>query len=150
MAEVYVAAERPIGAPADRVYQYIADYREHHPRWLPPAFTDFRAEQGGIGAGTIASFWIKAGWRSRAFRMRVDEPEPGRVLRESDQLSTAVTTFTVIPEGSASRVRIETRWRGTGGIKGVFERLFAPRALSRLYLRELDHLDGYARWQALR
>jgi hypothetical protein len=44
--------------------------------------------------------------------MRVEEPQPGRVLTESDQLSWAVTTFTVIPEGPGCRVRIETRWDG--------------------------------------
>ena len=45
MAELRTAAERLIAAPPDRVYRYIADYREHHPRFLPPAFSDFRVEE---------------------------------------------------------------------------------------------------------
>jgi hypothetical protein len=32
-----------------------------------------------------------------------------------------------------------------GGVGGVFERLFAPRVLRRLYDDELERLDRYAR-----
>jgi uncharacterized protein YndB with AHSA1/START domain len=114
MAERHVAAERRIDAPAERVYRLLADYTTHHPRILPPAFSEFRIEQGGVGAGTVHSFRLTAGGRTRAYRMRVDEPEPGRVLTETDQLSSTVTTFTVLPEGSGCRVRIGTRWQGCG------------------------------------
>ena len=41
------------GAPAEVVYGYLADMREHHPRFLPPAFEDFKVESGGVGAGTV-------------------------------------------------------------------------------------------------
>src|SRR6266568_8260812 len=77
--------------------------------------------------------------------MRVDEPEPGRVLTESDTGSSLVTTWTVTPEGHGSRVRVETRWQGAGGVGGVFERLFAPRVLRGIYSDELGRLDRYAR-----
>ena len=76
------------------------------------------------------------------------EPEPGRVLTESDLNSSLVTTWTVTPEGAGSRVRIETTWQGASGIGGFFERLFAPRVLRRLYADELARLDAYAREQA--
>ena len=33
------------------------------------------------------------------YRMRVAEPEPGRILTESDTGSSSVTTFTVSPQG---------------------------------------------------
>ena len=56
--------------------------------------------------------------------MRVTEPEPGRVLVESDTNSSLVTTTTVTPDGSASWVRISTTWDGRAS--GFFERLFAP------------------------
>ncbi len=34
---------------------------------------------------------------------------------------------------------------GAGGVGGVFERLFAPRVLHRIYDDELSRLDAYAR-----
>lgn len=148
MAEIRVRAERTIAAPAERVYRYVADFREHHHRFLPPAFSDFHVEQGGVGAGTVITFKGTAGGRSRTYRMEVAEPVPGQILTESDTGSSLVTTWTVTPEGDASRVRIETTWQGAGGIGGFFERLFAPRALEKLYADELDRLDRYAREQA--
>jgi hypothetical protein len=148
MAKRQVAVERQIGAPAEHVYRLLADYRNHHPHVLPPAFSDFKVEQGGVGAGTVHSFRMTAGGRTRAYRMRVDEPQPGRVLTETDQLSSAVTSFTVTPEGSGCRVRIESRWQGAGGVGGFFERLFAPRVLRGIYADELERLDRYARGAA--
>jgi uncharacterized protein YndB with AHSA1/START domain len=145
MSELAVTAERLVGAPAERTYRCIADYRTHHPHFLPPAFSDFRVEQGGVGAGTVHSFRLTAGGRTRPYRMRVEEPEPGRVLTESDVGSSLVTTWTVRPEGQGCRVRVETRWQGAGGVGGVFERLFAPRVLRGIYVDELERLDRYAR-----
>ena len=75
----------------------------------------------------------------------VAEPEPGRVLTESDTGSSAVTTFTVSPRGGASIVQISTAWDGAGGIGGVFELMFAPRVLRAIYADELERLDAYAR-----
>ena len=145
MSELRVVAERAMGAPAEVVYRCIADFERHHPRFLPPAFSRFRVEQGGVGAGTVHSFRLTVGGRARDIRMRVEEPEPGRVMTETDERSSMVTTWVVIPEGAGSRVQVETRWQGAGGVGGFFERLFAPRVLRRLYLDELERLDGYAR-----
>lgn len=146
MAESRITAERPIAAPAGRVYRILADYREHHPRILPPAFSDFRVEEGGVGAGTVIRFRLKAGGRTLDYHQRVDEPEPGRVLTESNLDSDSVTTFTVTPEGAGCRVRIETAWHPSG-VGGFFERLFAPRLLRPLYNDELARLDRYAQEQ---
>ena len=141
---IEVSAERSIAAPAEVVYGAIADM-DQHARFLPPAFSEFKVEEGGIGVGTITSFKVTAGGRSRRYQMRVDEPEPGRVLTESDTGSSLVTTFTVEPEGGGSRVRISTRWEGAGGIGGFFERLFAPRVMRGIYTEELELLDDYVR-----
>ncbi len=145
MARIVVSAEGTVDAPAETVYRYIADMREHHPRFLPPAFSDFRVESGGVGAGTSTRFKVTAGGRTREFRTKVAEPEPGRVLTESDTNSSSVTTFTVSPQGAASLVRISTSWDGAGGIGGVFERMFAPRVMRAIYADELKRLDAYAR-----
>ena len=53
MSSISVSAEREIAAPAKRVYRILADYQQHHPRILPNAFSGFRVEEGGIGAGTV-------------------------------------------------------------------------------------------------
>jgi uncharacterized protein YndB with AHSA1/START domain len=145
MAEIVVRAERRMPAPPARVYECIRNYREHHPRFLPPAFSNLRVEEGGIGAGTVFSFDMSVAGRKRRGRMRVAEPEPGRVLTESDLGSTLVTHFYVLPDGTGSRVRFETRWQGAKGIGGFFERLFAPRVLARVYKDELERLDRYSR-----
>jgi uncharacterized protein YndB with AHSA1/START domain len=147
MARNVVSAEATVDAPVDTVYRYIADMRDHHPRFLPPAFSDFQVESGGVGAGTVTRFKLTAGGRIREYRMKVAEPEPGGVLTESDMNSSAVTTFTVFPRGGTSLVRISTAWDGAGGIGGVFERMLAPRVLRAIYADELKRLDAYAREQ---
>jgi uncharacterized membrane protein len=145
MGRIVVSAEGTVDAPADTVYRYIADMREHHPHFLPPAFSDFRVESGGVGAGTITRFKVTAGGRTREYQMKVAEPEPGRILTESDTGSSLVTTTTVSPRGGASLVQISTAWDGAGGIGGVFERMFAPRVMRAIYADELKRLDAYAR-----
>jgi uncharacterized protein YndB with AHSA1/START domain len=147
MAKILISAERAVEAPPETVYGYIADMREHHPHFLPPAFSDFRVESGGVGAGTVARYKMTAGGRTREYQMKVAEPEPGRILTESDTGSSAVTTFTVSPQGTASLVQISTSWDGAHGIGGFFERMFAPRVMRAIYLDELNRLDGYAREQ---
>ena len=145
MARIVVSAEGAVDAPAETVYGYIADMREHHPRFLPPAFSDFQVESGGVGAGTVTRFKLTAGGRTREFRMKVAEPEPGRVLTESDTGSSMVTTTTVSAQGSGSLVQISSAWDGAGGIGGLFERMFAPRVMRAIYVDELKRLDAYAR-----
>jgi uncharacterized protein YndB with AHSA1/START domain len=146
MAPIRVSAERTIAAPAAEVYGYFADMRVHHSRFLPPAFLDFHVESGGVGAGTVTTFKVRAGGRTRQYRMTVAEPEPGRTLTESDDSSSLVTTTTVAPQGDeACTVRLLTTWDGAPGVGGFFERLFAPRVMRRIYADELEHLSAYAR-----
>ena len=118
--------------------------REHHPRFVPPQFRDLTIESGGV-AGTVHSFTMTMGGRSTRYRVRVGEPEPGRVLIESDSTRRMLTTFTVDSVASGeSLVRIETTWH-TDGVKGLVERVVAPRMLRRVYATELDLLDRYVR-----
>jgi hypothetical protein len=113
MSQVTVVAERVMCAPANVVYAILSNYREHHPAILPPAFSEFYVERGGIGAGTVISFKYRAPRGVRSFRDLVAEPTPGSVLTESDATGRTdkVTTFTITPLGQSSRVRIETHWR---------------------------------------
>ena len=148
MGKVQTSTEGLVHAPADVVYGYLADMREHHPKFLPPAFSGFEVESGGVGAGTVIRFNLAAGGRTRQFRSEIAEPEPGRVLTESDTNSSAVTTFTVRPAGDNASVRIDCEWNGASGIGGFFERTFAPRAMRGILADELARLDAYARERA--
>ena len=51
-----MSAERTV----DAVYRYIADMREHHPRFLPPAFSDFQVEPGGVLERMFAPRMLRA------------------------------------------------------------------------------------------
>lgn len=144
MATVRAHAIRRIAAPAAEVYRILADYADQHHRVLPDAFSDYRVEAGGVGEGTVVSFAVTAGGRTRSYTMAVKEPEPGRVLVEADTRSSLVTTFTVTSEGSGCTVDITTTWTGARGVGGFFERRFAPLALRRLYDDELSRLDACA------
>ena len=108
MPLLHVSAERAIPAPANAVYALLADYRNGHPRILPPAFSDLTVLRGGIGAGTEIRFALDLAGRRDEIEANVDEPEPGRVLSETYPERSAVTRFTGDPVGDQSRVRIET------------------------------------------
>ena len=138
------AAERTVPAPAAAVYALLADYRDGHPRILPPAFSDLMVLQGGIGAGTIIRFALKFAGRRQVIEARVEEPEPGRVLSEAYPDKSAVTRFIVDPVGDQSHVRIETSWEPSRGLAGQIERLIAPRLFRKLYMEELDLIERWA------
>jgi hypothetical protein len=147
MGTIAVAQEGAVGAPADLTYRLIAD-DAHHAKFLPDAFSDFETVEGGVGAGTVHRFKLAAGGKVRDYLMRVDEPQPGRVLTETDENSSLQTTFTVTPAGDTCTVKIETTWQGAGGVGGFFERTFAPKVMRKMYADELARLDEYARAQA--
>jgi hypothetical protein len=149
MGRITVEQVGTVGAPAELTYHLIAD-DEHHRHFLPEGFSNFEVLEGGVGAGTLHRFTLTAGKRVREYVMRVDEPEPGRVITETDQGSSLVTSFTVTPDGDSCRVEIRTQWDGAGGIGGFFERTFAPKVMRRMYADELERLDRYAREQAAR
>lgn len=149
MAPISVSAQRTMAAPAAEVYRYIADMRVHHPHFLPLAFLDFVVESGGVGAGTVTRFKLEAGGRTRQCHMTVAEPEPGRILTESDDGSTLVTTTTVTPhDDSSCTVRISTSWDSASGLGGLLERIFSPRVMRGIYADELEHLAAYIREQS--
>jgi hypothetical protein len=145
-----VTAEGAVDAPPDVVYRYLSDMQNHHPHFLPPAFSDFQVVAGGIGEGTVVTFQFAAGGRRRDFRQTLTEPEPGRRMVETDANSSSVTTFVVDPVdgGKSSKVTISTRWDGAQGIGGFFERMFAPRVMRGIYTDQIRRLDEYARSNA--
>ena len=144
MPEITVAESRSIPAPAQVIYDIIADYQVGHPSILPPEFFGrLEVLAGGRGAGTRIRFEMKAMGKVSVGEATITEPVPGRELRET--LTTGiVTTFQVEPETSAqSRVTIRTTY-SKPGLVGWLERLFATRFLRRVYVAELEQLARVA------
>jgi len=142
-----VAESARVDAPAATVYGIIADYRNGHPRIIPPAyFRDLQVKRGGIGAGTIIRFEMRVLGQTRSVRGTVTEPEPGRVLVESYPESDTVTSFTVDPDrgGGGCVVTIETTLPVHAGLLGAIERRLVTRLLRRIYREELALLGAVA------
>lgn len=151
MTQLNVAVSAMIDAPAQTVYAILSDYRNHHPHILPKDyFTGLEIEEGGQGAGTVFKSGMKIMGKAQPFRMRVTEPEPGRVLAETDLSKELVTTFTVDPNGpNQAEVTFATVWQPASGLMGWVERLTAPMFLRRIYRQELQILNEYARQRSI-
>src|SRR4051812_33811309 len=105
-----IAVSGVISAPPKACYDIIADYRVGHPRISPPKyFGPITVERGGTGAGTRITCTFKLFGRSVPFAAEIEEPVPGRVLAEVLEEGGAVTTFTVVDDGTGNaRVTIAT------------------------------------------
>ena len=146
MTTIRASFEAPIAAPAACVYNCLADYVNHHPHFLPTAFSAMQVTQGGYGAGTELQVKLKVSGHARVYRTRVSEPEPGWVLRETDLDLGTETTFTLTPHDGGVLVRIDTVYQ-RGGLAGLMEQIVAPYLLRSLYADKLQRLDRYARQQ---
>jgi hypothetical protein len=141
-----ITASRRVAAPASRVYDIIADYRDGHPSILPRAFRNLQVDEGGRGAGTRFHMDVHAFGRKETMRAAVTEPQPGRVLVEKDLDRPTVTTFTVergAHEGEAF-VTFDTELESRSGVLGAVERWVSTAFLQRVYREELGNLDRVA------
>ena len=143
MSQVVATAERVVRAPAERVRAALADYEGARRRALPEQFSDYRVEAGGRGAGTRVHWRFAAtSKRVRDQLLVVTEPTADSLV-ESDENSSMVTTWTVLPaDAGTSTVRVRTTWNGAGGIGGFFERTFAPKGLRRVHEQVLERLEA--------
>lgn len=141
-----VTASALVEAPAENVYAILADYREGHPLVLPRKyFTALEVERGGRGEGTVIRFRMRLLGRERNFRAAVTEPDPGRVITETNlDGGGAVTSFVVEPDGRRTRVTINTELTSASGLYGLVERFLTNALLRRIYTRELELLAALA------
>src|SRR5262245_51684810 len=141
MSDTYrVSVSARIPAPPGRIYGIIADYKNGHPHILPPAFSNLEVEEGGVGAGTIVRFNVRALGRTQPFRSVVTEPEPGRVLVETNvEGPPSTSTFTVnsVEGGREADVTIDTVMKRRPGLAGAIEEWVTVRLLRRIYREEL-------------
>jgi hypothetical protein len=140
MSKVAARASAPVPAAPDRVLEFLRDYREARELILTDNYSAYRVEQGGKGEGTVYAYHFTAGRRERDYRLHVHEHEGG--LEERDQMSSFVSTWTVMPASGGSTVTIEASWDGASGIGGFFERRFAPMGLRRIYAEILGRLQS--------
>jgi uncharacterized protein YndB with AHSA1/START domain len=148
MPQTSASASALIHAPPDRVYQILADYRQHHLHIVPPEyFRKVEVEEGGVGAGTRIRVEMRVLGTTKHFVHSIREPEPGRVLEETDDDGTSTTTFTVdrLASDFAARVTIQTTFTVRSGMAGRIEGVLSRAMLARIYRRELARLDAYAR-----
>lgn len=136
-------ATKIVHAPAETIYNILADFRNQHGHILPKQyFQALEVEEGGFGAGTITSFQMHLLGRTRSFRTHITEPEPGRVLMETDIQSGTPTTFTVLPlkDEGGTRVEIATELRS----ENLVENIVGKFMLQKVYRAELDLLARQA------
>jgi hypothetical protein len=139
-------ASRMIKAPTEIIYRIIADYRNEHPHILPkPYFLSLDVEEGGYGTGTIVNFEMRLFGQSQAFHSVIAEPEPGRLLVETDLRSGIPTSFQVLPTGISdeSQVTISTELKGINPIQGFVAKMI----LQKVYREELELLAKAAEEQ---
>lgn len=116
------------------------------PAILPqPYFTELIVEQGGQGAGTMLRTSMNVFGQEFHYHQLVTEPEPGRVLVETDVDTGQWSSFTLEPlnAGSQTRVTINSAFPASPGFKGLMERLFNPIITRRIFAQELSNLNEY-------
>lgn len=136
-----------INVSAEKVYAILADYHIGHPAIVPKQyFKKVEVVEGGQGAGTKLFVQMEVFGVKADFNLLVTEPEPGRVLEESDAAAGISTTFTVDPvgDGSQCRTTIASVTRAAPGIRGWIEKWMNPIITRRIYREELALLAEYA------
>ena len=149
MSTFHVEESLVIEARAEALYAVVADYRVGHPAILPrPFFQELTVEQGGVGAGTIVRGSVKVMGKLYPLHHRISEPEPGRVLQESDLDKPGEFTrfiFQPLNGGTHTRVTIATEFLASPGLMGFMERLTKPGLARKMYQQELRNLADYVR-----
>ncbi len=145
---IHVEASKVIDASPATIYAIISDYQVGHPAILPKQyFRELTVEQGGQGAGTVVLARMAVMGVKKTYHLTISEPEPGRVLVETDEQAGVVTAFTVEPldGGSQARVTITSDTKPSPGIQGFMEKLMNPPISRRIYAQELQQLADYVK-----
>jgi Polyketide cyclase / dehydrase and lipid transport len=139
MGQVSAASTVLINAAPDTVLAAVADYATVRPKILPPQYSGYQVLHGGHGAGTVVTWKLQA-TKSRVRDVKAEVDVAGRTVIEKDANSSMVINWTVAPAGAGSTVTIKTSWTGAGGVKGFFEKTFAPLGLKKIQAQTLENL----------
>lgn len=141
MGQVSAVSTILINAEPAATLAAVSDYRDVRPRILSSQYSGYQVVRGGQGAGTVATWRLQA-TKARVRDVHVDVDVAGHTVIEKDANSSMVTNWTVAPAGSGSSVTVKTAWKGAGGIKGFFEKTFAPVGLKRIQGEVLANLKN--------
>ncbi|MBO0864183.1 MAG: SRPBCC family protein [Mycobacterium sp.] len=139
MGQVSAASTILINAQPETVLSAVADYQNVRPKILSAHYRDYQVLQGGQGQGTVAKWKLQA-TKSRVRDVQASVDVAGHAVIEKDANSTMVTNWTVAPAGPGSSVTVKTTWTGAGGVKGFFEKTFAPLGLKKIQAEVLANL----------
>ncbi len=139
MGQVSASSTILIDAEPATVLAAVADYATVRPKILSPHYSEYRVLQGGQGQGTVAAWKLQA-TKSRSRWVEAAVDVAGRTVIEKDANSSLLTNWTVAPAGPGCSVTVKTTWNGAGGIKGFFEKTFAPLGLKKIQAEVLANL----------
>ena len=139
MGQVSASSSILLNAEPAAVLEAIADYRTVRPKILSPSYSEYAVLEGGQGRGTVATWKLQA-TKSRVRQIRADIDVAGHTVIEKDVNSSLITRWTVAPAGPGSSVTVKTTWTGGDGVKGFFEKTFAPLGLRRIQDEVLENL----------
>ncbi|HZQ31319.1 MAG TPA: SRPBCC family protein [Mycobacterium sp.] len=139
MGQVSAASSVLIDAAPETVLAAVADYQNVRPKILSSHYSDYQVLQGGQGQGTVAKWKLQA-TKSRVRDVQATVDVAGHTVIEKDANSSMVTNWTVAPAGNGSTVTVKTSWDGAGGVKGFFEKTFAPLGLKKIQGEVLENL----------
>ena len=139
MGQVSASSTVLINAEPDAVLTAVADYQTVRPKILSSHYSGYQVLEGGQGAGTVVTWKLQA-TRSRVRDVKASVDVAGHAVIEKDANSTMVTNYTVAPAGPGASVTVKTTWQGAGGVKGFFEKTFAPLGLRKIQAEVLENL----------
>ena len=133
MGQVSAASTILINVEPAATLAAVADYQTVRPKILSPQYSEYQVLQGGQGPGTVAKWKLQA-TKSRVRDVQVNVDVAGHTVIEK------VINWTVAPAGPGSSVTVKTTWTGAGGVKGFFEKTFAPLGLKKIQAEVLANL----------
>ena len=139
MGEVSAASTILINTEPAAALAAVGDYQNVRPKILSAQYSEYQVLRGGQGAGTVAKWKLQA-TKSRVRDVQVDVDVAGHTVIEKDANSSMVINWTVAPAGPGCSVTVKTTWTGAGGVKGFFEKIFAPLGLKRIQAEVLANL----------
>lgn len=141
MGQVSAVSTVLINAEPAAVIAAVADYQTVRPKILSSHYSGYQVLEGGQGAGTVVTWKLQA-TESRVREIKATVDVAGHTVIEKDANSTLVSNWTVAPAGAGSSINLKTSWTGAGGVKGFFEKTFAPLGLRKIQDEVLANLKA--------